>query len=103
MIRYLLLAIVIYAAFKLFSADSKRRREAAEKDQQKKIKQQVDGGDLVKDPVCGAYVSEADSISVKDKDKIHRFCSYDCRDIFLKQNAAGECASVESKDAENGE
>jgi endogenous inhibitor of DNA gyrase (YacG/DUF329 family) len=50
--------------------------------------------------VCGTYVSEAESISVKDNDKIYRFCSYDCRDIFLKQNAPGECKSPNSNAVE---
>ena len=55
---------------------------------------------MVKDPQCGTYVSVEDSITVRDGDKVYHFCSYDCRDKFLKRIADGGqpvAPEVESK------
>jgi YHS domain-containing protein len=82
MIRYLVLVLVIYAAYKLFSNSIKHKRQEAEKEQQKKGETTA-ASDLVKDPICGTFVSKNDSVSVKDGDKTFHFCSYDCRDVFL--------------------
>lgn len=42
-------------------------------------------GEMVKDPVCGAYIDSDSNITVRDGKTVHRFCSYDCRDEFLKR------------------
>ena len=43
------------------------------------------GGDMVQDPICGAYVAVAASVSVRDGKTVHRFCSYECRDAYLER------------------
>ena len=45
--------------------------------------------EMVKDPECGAYVAVDGSISVRDGEKVHRFCSYECRDKFLQRLEEG--------------
>jgi YHS domain-containing protein len=40
---------------------------------------------MVKDPICGAYVAVASSVSVRDGETVHRFCSYECRDAYLER------------------
>jgi YHS domain-containing protein len=40
------------------------------------------GGDLKKDPVCGAYVSPAASVTSKIKGELVHFCSEECRDKY---------------------
>ncbi|MDL2313499.1 transcriptional regulator [Desulfovibrio sp. OttesenSCG-928-C14] len=85
MLKFLLLAVGIFVVYKLFSNDFIRKNKDSEKKQAKETAQKAASGELVKDPVCGTYVSAQDSISVKDGDTVHRFCSYDCRDAFLKQ------------------
>ena len=40
---------------------------------------------MVNDPVCGAYIDSDSNITVRDGKTVHRFCSYDCRDEFLKR------------------
>jgi YHS domain-containing protein len=40
------------------------------------------GGDLVKDPVCGTFVSAQSPYSRSAAGKTHRFCSQACLDRF---------------------
>jgi preprotein translocase subunit YajC len=99
MIKYLIIAVVIFAVFKFFTNDLKRKRQDAEKEQPQSKEKMPSGEELVKDPICGAYVSVENSISVKDGDKIHRFCCYDCRDIFLKQVEQEERKNITSENS----
>ena len=48
-------------------------------------KQKVAAGEMVKDPICGTYVERDGNIRVKEGEKVHIFCSYECRDKYLKQ------------------
>jgi YHS domain-containing protein len=98
--KYLLVALLVYVVFKLFSNENKRKRQETEKEKQ--AEKQTADGELAKDPVCGTYVSVTDSISVKDNDKIYHFCSYDCRDAFLKLASAKEPGPGETKGVEAG-
>ena len=45
---------------------------------------------MVKDPVCGSYVSVDDSVKVRDGAQTRHFCSYECRDKYLKQLEASK-------------
>jgi YHS domain-containing protein len=40
------------------------------------------GGELVKDPVCGTFVSPAAAMKKTTKGETHYFCSAECRDKF---------------------
>ena len=40
------------------------------------------GGELVKDPVCGTYVSTASAFQRTVGGKTHVFCSEECRNAF---------------------
>lgn len=53
------------------------------------MERKVAAGEMVKDPECGTYVSVDGNISVRDGDKVYRFCSYDCRDKFLQRLEEG--------------
>jgi len=43
------------------------------------------GKELVKDPICGTFVPKNSDIRVKIGERVECFCSYECRDKFLKQ------------------
>jgi YHS domain-containing protein len=51
---------------------------------------------MVKDPSCGTYVDKDGDIRVREGDKVHVFCSYECRDKYLKRIGA----SIPKKDEE---
>lgn len=85
MSRFVILAIAIGIIYLLLKGDKKRKVEKQSKDDEK-LKA---SGDLVKDPVCGSYVSKDGVIRVRQGDVIHQFCSYECRDKFLKSLESG--------------
>ena len=78
--KWLLLVLAIYVLYRLFMNDRKKKS----RDSVKEKEQMVATGELVKDPVCGAYISPDSSVSVRDGETVHRFCSYECRDKFLR-------------------
>ena len=67
---------------------SEKEKENAE-DQAAEVERKVAAGEMVKDPECGTYVSVDGNISVRDGDKVYRFCSYECRDKFLERLQEG--------------
>lgn len=79
--KLLFLAAAIYFLVKMFQGDSKQAQKEAKKTQETLIAK----GELVKDPVCGSFVSLDDSVQARDGNKILHFCSYECRDKYLKQ------------------
>ncbi|OBQ45839.1 transcriptional regulator [Halodesulfovibrio spirochaetisodalis] len=79
MIKWVVLLVCGWLLFKLVTNDSKKKADKKQKDMEKKVAT----GDMVKDPVCGAFVSLDEEIRVRDGETIHRFCSYECRDKFL--------------------
>ena len=74
--KWLILILVGYALYRMFMNDRKKSGEDTKKEKEHLIAT----GEMVKDPVCGAYID-----SVRDGKTVHRFCSYDCRDEFLKR------------------
>lgn len=85
MFKLIILAIAIYIVYKLFANDFLKKKKVAEKEEKKETDRKIAAGEMVKDPECGTYVSVDDSISVKDGPKTYHFCSYECRDNFLKK------------------
>ena len=79
--KILIFAVVGYVLYRMFMNDRKKKGE----DTQKEKDHLVATGDMVKDPVCGSYIDADSTITVRDGETVHRFCSYDCRDEFLKR------------------
>lgn len=79
--KWLILVVIGYALYRMFIND--RLKKTEDKNQEKE--RLVATGELVKDPECGAYIDADSSITVRDGDNVHRFCSYDCRDKFLSR------------------
>ncbi|WP_457571259.1 transcriptional regulator [Desulfovulcanus sp.] len=81
MIKLLIFIVAGYLLYKLLTNDRKKKREM----QEKKKENLATGGEMVKDPICGTYVPKNGDIRVRQGDQVHCFCSYECRDKFLKQ------------------
>ena len=86
MIRWLVIGLAIFLIFKLFTGD-KKVKEAKGKKQEEKL---VASGEMVKDPICGAFVEKDGPIRIRSGESVHSFCSYECRDKFLKQLEASK-------------
>ncbi len=78
--KLLLLAVAAYALYRLFMND--RKKKAGESIKEKEHK--VASGELVRDPVCGAYVDPQTTVTVRRGNAVHHFCSYECRDAYLR-------------------
>ncbi len=85
MIKWIVLAVAAYILYRLFANDLLKKRQKETKVDEKEMARKVASGEMVKDPVCGTYVSVDDSVTVRDGATVHHFCSYDCREKFLKQ------------------
>ena len=90
MYRWILLAIALFILYKLVGNELHRRMQSEKQENVKEREEKIARGLMVKDPTCGVYVDSDSNISVRDGDVLHRFCSYECRDVFLeKLRAAG--------------
>ncbi|MDR1856467.1 MAG: transcriptional regulator [Desulfovibrio sp.] len=87
--KFLLLAVAGYLLYRLFANDIAKKGKASKTEDAEETRRKVEAGEMVKDPVCGVYVSTEGNISVRDGDKVYQFCSYDCRDKFLNQLKEG--------------
>ncbi|MFV0421574.1 transcriptional regulator [Oleidesulfovibrio sp.] len=85
MLKWLIIIVAGYLLFRMLTNDQKRKSKDGEKEKERMYA----AGEMVKDPICGAYVEKDGGISVRDGETIHRFCSYDCRDKFLEQLQGG--------------
>jgi len=86
MLKFIIPIVCAYILFKLLTADKKRKADQVHKEKQK----MAADGLMVKDPICGTYVSTETDIRVREGEKVHHFCSYECRDKFLKQIEDGK-------------
>ena len=96
--KWIIIALAIFALYKLMTNDKGRKV----KDESKAKERRIASGELVKDPVCGMYVEAEGSISVRDGATLHRFCSYDCRKRFLEElkSEGRDVPQLNSKDDE---
>ena len=82
--KWLIFALAAYALYRLFTNDWKKSRTNKE-DEKKQRERMVASGEMVKDPECGAYIAADSNITVRDGETTYRFCSYDCRDAFVRR------------------
>ena len=81
LLKFIIIGAALFLVYKLFMGDKKKK----EMNSEKVVKQKVAAGEMVKDPICGTYVERDGSIRVREGEKVHVFCSYECRDKYLKQ------------------
>lgn len=86
LMKLLIAGVAILFLVKMFKGDAKRKEKQSAKEQ----KNLIASGEMVKDPVCGTYVEKDSEIRVRDGEGVHCFCSYECRDKYIKQLQAGE-------------
>lgn len=91
MLKIIILIVVGFILYKLLTNDQKKKKGRVE---QEKKKMAADGV-MVKDPICGTYVDKDTDIRVKKDSHVHCFCSYDCRDKYLKSINADDAINRE--------
>jgi YHS domain-containing protein len=91
MFKWLILIAAAFVLYKLFMGDRGRKKE-----QEAETKKRMAAtGEMVKDPVCGTYVPADANIRARDGNKVYAFCSYECRDAFVKRLETVRTQSVE--------
>lgn len=81
MLKFIVIGVALFLVYKLFMGDKKKK----EMEKAETVKQKAASGEMVKDPICGTYVEHDGNIRVKEGEKVHVFCSYECRDRYIKQ------------------
>lgn len=82
--KFIILLGAVYVLYKLFANDFIKKKKEMARAEKEEIERKQASGEMVKDPECGTWVSVDSSISVRDGDRIYHFCSYECRDKYLK-------------------
>lgn len=85
MLKLLIFAAAAYFLYKLFANDFFKKKKADEEREKAERDTLIEQGEMVQDPECGVYILKDGAISVKEGDKVWSFCSYECRDEFLKK------------------
>jgi YHS domain-containing protein len=80
MLKFVILAAVCFILYKMVTNDKKKKVQNKKQNDEKLAQEGV----LVKDPVCGTYVSKDSDIRIKEGGDVKCFCSYECRDKYLK-------------------
>lgn len=81
MLKFIAIAAAFFILYKLVVNDRKKKADIKNAKNEKLAKDGV----LVMDPVCGTYVSKDSDIRIKEGDEVRCFCSYECRDKYLRQ------------------
>lgn len=96
MLKFLVIGLGIFIVYKLFMGDKQKKSST----EAKKTERMAASGEMVKDPVCGTYVPKDADIRVREGEKVHCFCSFECRDKFIKQLTSHETETVPPKKSE---
>lgn len=84
MIKLLIFVGAAYIIWKLLTGDKKKK----DADQRREQETKAASGQMVRDPMCGTFVPVDGDIRVREGEKVYCFCSYDCRDKYIKRIAA---------------
>ncbi|TVM15650.1 transcriptional regulator [Oceanidesulfovibrio indonesiensis] len=95
MLKFVIIIVAGFLLYRMFTNDQKKKKQVKEKEQVKKAAR----GEMVQDPMCGAYVSVDSDIRVKEGDTVHRFCSFECRDNYVKRLTEGSSSQTETANA----
>ncbi len=86
MLKFLIFIAAIFILYKLLVGDLQKKKEVKEKESENLAA----NGVMTKDPVCGTYVPVGSDIRIKEGETVHCFCSYECRDSYLKKLEGGK-------------
>jgi YHS domain-containing protein len=92
-LKLLIFVLAAFLLYKLFTGD--KRKKVVEKNEE--VKKKVADGIMVKDPICGTFVSKESDIRVRKGDEVLCFCSYDCREKYVQQLEASTTSESGSK------
>lgn len=83
--KFVFIAIAAYFLYRLFANDLLKKSRQEEIEERCDREEKLAAGKMAKDPECGQWIDKNGAPAVRDGDKVSYFCSYDCRDKFLKK------------------
>jgi YHS domain-containing protein len=86
MIKILIFVAAAFILYKILTNDKKKKKKETVKEREQKVMD----GEMVKDPICGTYVPKDTDIRIRNGQDIYCFCSFECRDEYLKQLQANK-------------
>lgn len=84
MLKWVIMILALYFLYRLVSNEIAVKKIEHPDNDRKTSQEKTDIGEMVEDPVCGIYVTPESAIKVRDGQILYYFCSYECRDKFLK-------------------
>ena len=88
MLRALVEAVIFYFVFRALSRLFGGRAGATRAPQAPPTRDAASPVKLVRDPVCGTYVSPESAVSSRTSNGVAYFCSQTCRDKWLHERAS---------------
>lgn len=85
MIRFILLAGLIFLLYKIISRSAKSVKPGTNGNSQSRSRS-TGGEDLMEDPVCHTYVPVSQAFKKEISGKDYYFCSEKCRDKYTSEN-----------------
>lgn len=85
LLRVIPIFILVMVGLSLLRAFMNPGKSTKQQARPRKETKSARGGKLVKDPVCGTYVTPDGSPTTTDNGEAFYFCSEDCQNKFLSQ------------------
>jgi YHS domain-containing protein len=85
LLRVIPIFILVMVGLSLLRAFMNPNKSSRQQEPERKATKVAQGGKLVKDPVCGTYVTPDGSLTTSSDGESYFFCSEDCQNKFLSQ------------------
>lgn len=88
LIRIILFGVLFYVGIKVISRLIRLLGSAAGDKQGGSAERRLDADDMVRDPVCGMYISTRDALTLRRRGGTLYFCSEECRRRYTEGHGA---------------
>jgi YHS domain-containing protein len=92
--RFFILAALGYVLYWLIRRSLRQPSSDRSKEEKEKKAKIIDGGEMVKDPMCLTYYPKNKAIPRKIEDEVHYFCSGKCLEKYLEKVKAGSSSGA---------
>lgn len=86
MLKYALMLVLGFILWKMIAKDWSFGKKKTEEKPHEPL---VSRGEMVKDPVCGVFVSPGTGFSLRHEGREVHFCGQECRDEYARRLAEG--------------
>jgi uncharacterized protein len=91
---YIIVGYLIYKVIRMGLSESKKFESKSNNKYKYASSGKVNGGEMVKDPMCNTYIPKKNAIKDTIKGETYYFCSRECRDNFANKLKNGNKSNV---------